>query len=424
MAMTDVLIIGAGPFGLSISTHLRNRGIEHTIVGRPLNTWRVHMPLGLFLKSEPHGSVIHAPVKGYDIASYCKLHGFDDYVDRVGPLSLERFLGYADWFAKELVPDIKDLTVTKITPRDGGFQVEFAEDAPMFARQVVVATGLMPYARVPRELSHLPSDLMTHSKEWGDLSVLGGKRVAVLGGGQSSLQTAALLHEAGADVHVIVRKPEIFWEKSVTQEIGLLDYIKSPPVVLCDGWACVAYGVPDVFRLMPHKMRIHKALSTFGPSGAWWLRERVEGVVDVMNSHSLKSAEAHGSGVRLHLNGPKVSTFDADHVIAGTGFNVDVKALPFMSEAIRANLKTDVKFARVDRAGQSSVPGLYFAGVHTMTSLGPGARFIAGTHHMSAQTVSSIARRLRKGSGIGKHSAGDDASLEPLTTGAGRGQSR
>jgi thioredoxin reductase len=423
MAMTDVLVIGAGPFGLSISTHLRNRGIEHTIVGRPMNTWRVNMPLGLFLKSEPHGSVIHTPLKGYDIASYCKLHGYDDYVDRVGPLSLERFLGYGDWFAKQLVPDVRDLTVTKITPRDGGFQVEFAEEGPMFARQVVIATGLMPYARVPRELSHLPSDLMTHSKEWGDLSVLSGKRVAVLGGGQSSLQTAALLHETGADVQVIVRKPEIFWEKAVAQEIGLLDYIRKPPVVLCDGWACVAYGVPDVFRLMPEKMRIHKALSTFGPSGAWWLRDRVEGILDVLTSHSLKSAEAHGSGVRLHLDGPRASTLDVDHVIAGTGYHVDVKALPFMSDEIRASIKTDVGFARVDRAGQSSVPGLYFAGVHTMTSLGPGARFIAGTHHMSAQTVSSLARRLRKGPGSGKGAAAADTPLEPLATGAGSGSS-
>jgi len=84
MAISDVLIIGAGPFGLSISTHLRNRGVEHTIVGRPMNTWRNHMPLGLFLKSESYGSVISAPARGYDVAAYARLHGFDDYVDRVG----------------------------------------------------------------------------------------------------------------------------------------------------------------------------------------------------------------------------------------------------------------------------------------------------------------------------------------------------
>ena len=75
------------------STHLRERGVEHTVVGRPMNTWRNHMPLGLFLKSEPYGSAIATPARGHDIATYSQLHGFDDYVDRVGPLSLDRFLG-------------------------------------------------------------------------------------------------------------------------------------------------------------------------------------------------------------------------------------------------------------------------------------------------------------------------------------------
>jgi FAD-dependent urate hydroxylase len=207
MAMSDVLVIGAGPFGLSISVHLRSRGIEHTIVGRPMNTWRNHMPLGLFLKSEPWGSSISAADSGYDIKTWAGLAGFDGYVDRVGPLPLDRFLEYADWFTGKLVPDIRDLTVTGVTPAGGGFKVEFAEEAPILARAVIVATGMMPYAHLPAELSGLPRDLVTHSMEHARLDNFGGKRVAVVGGGQSSLQTGALLHEAGADVQIVVRKP-------------------------------------------------------------------------------------------------------------------------------------------------------------------------------------------------------------------------
>src|ERR1700742_3257063 len=160
MAMSDVLVIGAGPFGLSISAHLRHRGIEHTIVGRPMNTWRAHMPLGLFLKSEPYGSAILAPERGYDVATYARQHGFDDYTDRVGPLSLERYLGYADWFTEKLVPDVRDMTVTSIAASGDGFKVEFAEDIPARFRQVIIATGVLPYAHIPAELSALPGDLM------------------------------------------------------------------------------------------------------------------------------------------------------------------------------------------------------------------------------------------------------------------------
>ena len=378
-----------------------------------MNTWRAHMPLGLFLKSEPHGSVISAPARGYDLATYSRLHGFDDYVDRVGPLSLDRFLGYADWFIDQLVPDIRDLTVTSVTPDHGGFKVEFAEEAPAFVRQVIVATGVLPYAYVPDELSGLPSDLMTHSAVHDRLDNFGGKRVAVIGAGQSALQTAALLHEQGAEVQVIARRQQLRWEEAVAQELRLLDYVMSPPTKLCEGWGCVFLISPDAFRLLPPSVRANKALNTLGPKGAWWLRDRVEGVLDVLTGHGLRSAEPHGSGVQLHLDGPERSTVEADHVIAGTGFRINVSRLSFLSEEILAGLATRVNCPVVNRAGESSVPGLYFAGAHTMASQGPGVRFIAGTHYTSAQLARSVARRARRRTGQGRPAGAGD-SPQPL----------
>jgi len=397
MAVSDVLVIGAGPFGLSISSHLRHRGVRHTIVGRAMDTWHAHMPLGMFLKSEPYGSVISSATQGYDIAAYSKLHGFDDYVDRVGPLSLERFIGYADWFTGQLVPDIRDLTVTSVTPAGGGFTVDFAEACPVTARQVIVATGLLPYAYTPCELSGLPSDLMTHSSVHNRLDQFRGRRVAVIGGGQSALQTGALLHEAGADVQVMVRKEHIVWDKQLPQEISLLDRFRRPPAKLCEGWGCVFYDSPDAFRFLPESVRIRKALTSFGPQGAWWLRDRVDGVVEVLTGHRLRSAETRGCGVRLHFDGPKRTAIDVDHVIAGTGFRIDVSRLSFLSEEIQTSLSTRADCPVVNRAGESSVPGLYFAGAHTMVSLGPGVRFISGTHTTAAHLARSVARRARHG---------------------------
>jgi thioredoxin reductase len=351
----------------------------------------------MFLKSEPYGSAISAATRGYDVATYARLHGFDDYVDRIGPLSLERFLGYADWFTDQLVPDVRDLTVTNVTPEDGGFKVEFAEKGPAFARQVIVATGLLPYMHIPAELSGLPSDLMTHSSVHDRLDQFSGRRVAVIGAGQSALQTGALLLEAGAEVQVVARRHELIWEEAVAQVLRLPDYVLRPPSKLCEGWGCAFADSPDAFRLLPESVRVRKALTSFGPKGAWWLRERVEDVVNVLTGHQLRSAEPHGSGVRLHLDGAKRSSIEADHVIAGTGFRIDVSRLTYLSKEIQTGLTTRGNCPLVNRAGESTIPGMYFAGALTSVSLGPGVRFISGTHQTAPQLARSVARHARKG---------------------------
>jgi hypothetical protein len=170
---------------------------------------------------------------------------------------------------------------------------------------------------------------------------------------------------------------------------------------------------------MPESMRIERARTRFGPAGAWWLRDRVEGVVDVLTGHAVKSSAPNGSGVRLELDGPERSFIEADHVIAGTGFRIDVSKLPFMSEGILAGLRTATGCAVVNKAGASSVPGLYFAGAHTMTSLGPGARFISGTFHTSARLARSVARRSRRKSGPGVPAASADPRRSMASAGTG-----
>ena len=68
-------------------------------------------------------------------------------------------------------------------------------------------------------------------------------------------------------------------------------------------------------------------------------------------------------------------------------------------EGIQAGLETRANFPLVNRAGETSIPGLYFAGAPTMISLGPGVRFISGTHHTAARLARSVARRAGKRTG-------------------------
>jgi FAD-dependent urate hydroxylase len=405
----EVLIIGAGPFGLSIAAHLRAAGIGHRVVGRPMDTWKAHMPPGMMLRSEPYGSDMASPREGYDVAAYSRLHSLD-YQHRLGPLSIERFLGYADWYTRELVSEVSDWTVTRVSPATGGggFLISFADADPVTARQVVVATGVLPYAVLPPELEGLPAELVSHTRDHHLLSAFAGRRVTVVGGGQSALETAALLHEAGAGVQVVMRRPAPTWLDPNPEHVRGLGHVRRPVNKLCEGWHCAFWNSPFLFRRLPREMRIRKARTVLGPAGAWWLKPRVDGVIDVLAGHHLRGAERTATGVALKLEGPARSSVEADHVIAGTGFRIDLARLPFLGEELLARVRTLNRYPVVSRDGQSSVPGLYFAGAPTAVSLGPSARFIAGTHNLATQMTRSLSR-------AGKSAASAPAADAELT---------
>ena len=47
------VVIGAGPYGLSVAAHLRARGVPVRVFGEVMSSWRLHMPRGMCLKSTP-----------------------------------------------------------------------------------------------------------------------------------------------------------------------------------------------------------------------------------------------------------------------------------------------------------------------------------------------------------------------------------
>jgi FAD-dependent urate hydroxylase len=396
MRATEALVIGAGPYGLSISTHLRGRGIDHLIVGRPMDTWRAHMPAGMYLKSEPFGSDMSSPETGYDLAGYSRSERIEG-IERGTPLSIERFLDYADWYIKQLVPDVSDVTVTEIKAKKGGFLVTFADAEPVAAGSVVVATGILPHFYIPAELSGLPPELVSHTADHHRFDEFRGRRVAIVGAGSSALETAALLHEAGGEVQLVVRCPDSpIWG---TKPLPLTPLVRLRENKLCEGWKCPLWNSPTAFRRLPRSVRADKARTVLGPLGGWWLRPRVEGVIEMLEKTHVRAAEPGGSGVRMLLDGPTRSSLEVDHVIAGTGFHFDMARLAYLPEELRARITTFSGYPVLTRAAESTVPGLYFVGAAAAFGLGPSMRFIAGTHNVAAQLTRSVARRAKGSKG-------------------------
>ena len=399
MSDVDVAIIGAGPYGLSLAAHLSAAGLSYRHFGVPMRLWRTAMPKGMFLKSQGFASNLSDPKDTHTLEAFCRAtrHPYKHYGL---PVSLETFVSYGQWFQSELDLKVEEVLVSGMVQRAGGFELTLADGEQFVARRVVVAIGVEHFAYVPEPLSELPALACTHSSAHTDLAAFGGKEVVVVGAGQSALESAALLHESGATVQVLARRPVIAWNgKPLDPNRPLLRRLREPEAGLGSGWSTWFYSNhPDLFRRLPQPTRVYRARTALGPAGASWLRERVEGQFPVWTGRTVSWAKPLPDG-KVQLGVADTGTADteltADHVMAATGYRISLTRLKFVPDAIRSSLLTVAGSAAVGRDYQSSVSDLYFVGPSVAPSMGPVMRFVFGTEH----AATTVARQLAAGAG-------------------------
>ena len=398
MSDVDVTVIGAGPYGLSLAAHLSAAGMSYRHLGVPMRLWREAMPEGMFLKSQGFASNLSDPEGRHSLEAFCRATR-RPYKSYGRPVSLETFVSYGQWFEAELDLKVEEVLVTGVVRRADGFELTLADGEQFVSRRVVVAIGVEHFAYVPHPLSDLPASACTHSSAHTDLAAFRGKEVVVVGAGQSALESAALLHENGAAVQVLARRPAIAWNGlPLDPDRPLLRRLREPEAGLGSGWSTWFYSNhPDLFRRLPQNTRVHRARTALGPAGACWLRERVEGQFPVRTGHTVTSATALGEKVQLKVAaaGTAGREVTADHVIAATGYRTNLERLGFLPDAMLSSLRTVGGSAAVGRDYQSSIPGLYFIGPSVAPSMGPVMRFVFGSRH----AATTVGRHLAATSG-------------------------
>lgn len=395
---TGVCIIGAGPYGLAVAAHLRHVGVDFRIFGSPMRRWLTQMPKAMLLKSEGCASGLPDPEGRLGLAQFCREDG-RPYAEYGTPLSRETFAKYALWFQQKLVPQVEDVLVSAVSKTDAGFEVCLNTGAKLRSSQVIVASGLDQMERVPEQLRQLPSELCSHSSAHYDLSQFKGKEVVVIGGGQSGLETAALLKEEGASVTLVLRAPAIAWNGIASlARRSLYQRMRRPRTQLGHGLKLWVYdNVPQFFHYLPRQVRISLVKATLGPAGGWWLKDRVMGQMPILVNHQLRGAEVQGGRVALQLTdqNQQPKTLIADHVIAATGYRFNFQNLPFLDQNLKAQIRHEEQMPQLSSDLESSVPGLYFTGLASANSFGPVMRFLAGTGFTARRISSHIARGQR-----------------------------
>jgi FAD-dependent urate hydroxylase len=383
-------IVGAGPYGLSIAAYLKARGQRYELFGVPLESWREHMPDGMVLKSEPFASNLWDPGRRYTLERYCRAHGLD-YQPAREPLSLAQFLGYAEWFRRSAVGESTNAKIRRIAPDGARFRLELEDGSERTATQVVIATGHLGFRRVPGELAALAAPHLLHSADIKDVRRFRGRDVTVIGAGQSALETAALAREAGATARVLVRDRQVLWnERPVAR--SLLARIRAPESGLATGWRSLAVAeLPRVFRRFPVEKRHRFVAQNWGPAGSWWLRDRIEGQIEILLEHRLVAARPADGRVQITIESPRGRReMLTDHVVAGTGYEVDVDRLTCLDGDLRARIGRERRAPALRANFETSVPGLYIVGIAAAPTFGPVMRFMFGAKHAAAIVAHSL----------------------------------
>jgi FAD-dependent urate hydroxylase len=385
----DVGIIGAGPYGLSLAAHLRAAGVDHRVFGEPMRLWRSHMPTGMFLKSQGFASNLSTPEADHTLEAFCRDHGYP-YVPYGVPVSRETFVAYGDWFQRAQVPELDAVLVDRVNADSNGrYVLLLADGRTVSARKVVIAVGVQHFAHTPEVLADLPPQLQSHASVHSDLSRFSGRDVVVVGAGQSALESAALLHEAGAAVRILGRGDRLQWNgQPLPPNRPWRARLREPEVDLGSGWATWFYSShAPLFRYLPSRQRLYRARTALGPAGAHWLKPRIEGRIPVHLRHEIIDAQPTGEGVRLVARIPDASAAElhAEHVIAATGYRADIGRITFLDPAVRTQIRTVGRTPHVGRNFESSVRGLYFVGPAVAPTFGPVMRFVCGTAFASQQ---------------------------------------
>jgi putative flavoprotein involved in K+ transport len=364
-----VVIVGGGPAGLATSAELRRRNVDHVVLERgdaPGHTW-MHLYDSLTLHTGKHLSSL--PRMSFDrrVGIFPTRGDFVAYLHR-----------YAEVFE---LPVETGRLVTAVEPEANGWVVRTAK-GDVRAAAVVMATGIVAGPRVPP----LPGrerfrGRVLHSIEYRRPAGYAGKRVLVVGVGNSGGEIASELAAAGARVTVAVRSGANVVPLRVA---GIpVQYLAFAMRKLPAGLRRrIAAGVGKITELRRGPSPLPRP--AHGPLDA----------IPLIGFHlvdAIRSGKVQVRGAIMELTETGVRFADGtaepfDEVILATGFTAAIGPLG-------GRVRTDAKgFAlRTDRVTSADQPNLYFVG-HTYDATG-GLYNIAKDAAIAADRIAASRKR-------------------------------
>ena len=391
MAKCDVTIIGAGPYGLSAAAYLRTvSGLDVRLFGKPMSFWQRSMPMGMLLRSGWDATHIADPTHSLTLEAFQAASG--NHFSK--PVPLEQFVQYGQWYQRQALPDLDQREIIRVEASPKGFKVTLENHESFHSRRIVVAAGIHSFAWRPPEFENLEPSLVSHTSEHRDLSRFSNQQVLVIGSGQSALESAALLYEAGADVEVAARARQIHWLQgwaSTTLHWRLGGTVKNLLYAPTDvGPAGISQLVarPNLLRKLPRRLQDKLRKRAVRPAGSRWLVKRLEKVPIRLGRLTTSVVPV---GERLKVGFDDGSEREVQHVLLGTGYLVDISKYPFLAPELVQAIRRVNGYPMLQAGLETSVAGLHILGAPAARSFGPLLQFVSGAHFASRELVRRIA---------------------------------
>jgi hypothetical protein len=396
MTKCNVAIIGAGPYGLSATAHLRTvRGLDVHTFGEPMSFWQGNMPKGMLLRSGWMASHIADPNQSMTMEAYQAA----THTHFSSPVPLDRFVGYGLWYQHQALPDLDRRKIVCVESCTKGFRLILEEGEPVLASRVVVAAGIGSFTYCPPEFAGLPRSLASHSSEHRDFQRFARKQVLVVGSGQSALESAALLHESGAEVEIVARTRQIRWlaglaSKTIHSGLGpAISKLLYAPTDVGPAGISQVVARPDLVRRLPRPVQDWLRKRSIRPAGARWLVARLQNVPMTLG-RSVVSVAAVGERIKVLLDNGSEKI--VDHVLLGTGYRVNISKYDFLAPELARSVSHFQGYPRLKEGFESSVPGLHFIGAPAVWSFGPLMQFVVGTHYSSRSLLRYFAGKTTR----------------------------
>ncbi|HEX5604488.1 MAG TPA: NAD(P)-binding domain-containing protein [Pyrinomonadaceae bacterium] len=358
MHETYLLIIGAGPFGLAVAAQASHLGIEHVVIGKPMEFWRKNMPAGMYLRSACDWHL--DPAEVHTIDRFLAERG--QTAKDVEPLSLEFYLSYTEWFQEQKQITSLPLHVERLDVSNSEFIATTTSGDTIEACNVVIAPGFTHFTNIPAELrSRLPPGRFVHTCDFVDFSNARGKRYLIIGGRQSAFEWAALLVEAGASAIYITHRHD-------SPALAVADWSWVNPMVDAIG------ENPTWFRNLSQEEKDevnHRLWAEGRLKVEPWLEARLntDRVHVRPRTEVVECIENNGEVNVTLING---ETITCDQIVLATGYKVDITRLPILSGGnILEQLETRNGFPVLDEHFQTSIKGLFITSMPATQDFGP-----------------------------------------------------